>query len=327
LKEEKGYMGAYAIRRLLWIPVTVILATIVVFLLVRFIPGDIIDTIQAQMEANGGTGMIDRAAVEHTLGLDVPVYVQYGRWIRNIVFHGDLGNSLRTQLPITPLIINRVPITFELGLMGILIGLIISLPIGVYAAIRQDTIPDYILRSIAIILISVPSFWIGTLIVLYPSIWWGWTPPMEFIPFFKDPLGNLGMMIIPALVLGTGQTGGTMRMTRTMMLEVLRQDYIRTAWSKGLSERIVVIRHAIKNAFIPIVTMVGGGIPMLVGGSVIIEQIFNLPGMGRLMYDSLMARDYPIVSAINLILATLVIATNLLVDLTYGWLDPRIHYQ
>jgi peptide/nickel transport system permease protein len=271
--------------------------------------------------------MIDRAAVEHTLGLDVPVYVQYGRWIRNIVFHGDLGNSLRTQLPITPLIINRIPITFELGLMGIIIGLIISLPIGVYAAIRQDTIPDYILRSIAIILISVPSFWIGTLIVLYPSIWWGWTPPMEFIPFFKDPLGNLGMMIIPALVLGTGQTGGTMRMTRTMMLEVLRQDYIRTAWSKGLSERIVVIRHAIKNAFIPIVTMVGGGIPMLVGGSVIIEQIFNLPGMGRLMYDSLMARDYPIVSAINLILATLVIATNLLVDLTYGWLDPRIHYQ
>ena len=177
-------MGAYAIRRLLWIPVTVILATIVVFLLVRFIPGDIIDTIQAQMEANGGTGMIDRAAVEHTLGLDVPVYVQYGRWIRNIVFHGDLGNSLRTQLPITPLIINRIPITFELGLMGIIIGLLISLPIGVYSAIRQDTIPDYILRSIAILLISVPSFWIGTLVVLYPSIWWGWTPPMEFISFF-----------------------------------------------------------------------------------------------------------------------------------------------
>jgi len=319
-------MGAYAIRRLLWIPVTVILATIVVFLLVRFIPGDIIDTIQAQMEANGG-GTIDRPAIERALGLDVPVYVQYGRWISNIVFHGNLGTSLRNQQPITPLIINRIPLTFELGLMGIIIGLLISLPIGVYAAIRQDTVPDYILRSIAILLISVPSFWIGTLVVLYPSIWWGWTPPMEFISFFKDPLGNLGMMIIPALVLGTGQTGGTMRMTRTMMLEVLRQDYIRTAWSKGLSERIVVIRHAIKNAFIPIVTMVGGGIPMLIGGSVIIEQIFNLPGMGRLMLDSLFARDYPIVSAINLIFATLVIATNLLVDLTYGWLDPRIHYQ
>jgi peptide/nickel transport system permease protein len=320
-------MGAYAVRRLLWIPVTVILATIVVFLLVRFIPGDIVDTIQAQMQDQGGTGVIDRAAIEHALGLDVPVYVQYGRWIKNIVIQGNLGKSLHTQLAITPMIANRIPITFELGLMGIIIGLIISLPIGVYSAIRQDTIPDYILRSIAIILISVPSFWIGTLVVLYPSIWWGWTPPMEFVSFFKDPLRNLGIIIIPALVLGTGQTGGTMRMTRTMMLEVLRQDYIRTAWSKGLTERIVVIRHAIKNAFIPIVTMVGGGIPMLIGGSVIIEQIFNLPGMGRLMYESLMGRDYPIVSAINLMFAALVIFTNLFVDLTYGWLDPRIHYQ
>jgi len=150
---------------------------------------------------------------------------------------------------------------------------------------------------------------------------------MEYISFAKDPLGNLGLMIIPALVLGATQTGGTMRMTRTMMLEVLRQDYIRTAWSKGLTERVVVIRHAIKNAFIPIVTIVGGGIPALIGGSVIIEQIFNIPGMGRLMLDSLSGRDYPIVSAINLMFATLVIFSNLLVDLTYGWLDPRIHYQ
>jgi peptide/nickel transport system permease protein len=314
-------------RRLLWIPVTLLLTTIVVFLLVRFIPGDIVDTIQAQMEANGGTGAIDRPAIEHALGLDVPVYVQYGRWIGNIVFHGNMGKSLRTQLPITPQIISRIPITFELGLMGIIVGLLISLPIGVYAAIRQDTITDYILRSIAILLISIPSFWLGTLVVLYPSLWWGWTPPMEFISLFKNLPGNLGMMIIPALVLGAAQTGGTMRMTRTMMLEVLRQDYIRTAWSKGLSERVVVLRHAVKNAFIPIVTMIGAGIPSLIGGSVIIEQIFNLPGMGRLMYDSLMGRDYPIVSAINLILAVLVVVTNLGVDLTYGWLDPRIHYQ
>ena len=320
-------MGAYVIRRLLWIPVTIILTTVVVFLLVRFIPGDIVDTIQAQMAANGGAETVDRNAIEHALGLDVPVYVQYGRWIGKIVVHGDMGTSLRTQQAITPQILKRIPLTFELGLMGILVGLVISLPIGVYAAIRQDTITDYILRSIAILLISVPSFWIGTLVILYPSIWWGWTPPMEFISFFKNPLGNLGMMIIPALVLGAAQTGGTMRMTRTMMLEVLRQDYIRTAWSKGLSERVVVLRHAIKNAFIPIVTMIGAGIPTLIGGSVIIEQIFNLPGMGRLMFDSLLGRDYPIVSAINLIMAILVIFTNLFVDVTYGWLDPRIHYQ
>jgi peptide/nickel transport system permease protein len=320
-------MGAYAMRRLLWIPVTLLLTTIVVFLLVRFIPGDIVDTIQAQMVDNGGAGAIDRPAIEHALGLDVPVYTQYGRWIGNIVFHGNMGKSLRTQLPITPQIVSRIPITFELGLMGIIVGLLISLPIGVYAAIRQDTITDYILRSIAILLISIPSFWLGTLVVLYASLWWGWTPPMEFISLFKNLPGNMGMMIVPALVLGAAQTGGTMRMTRTMMLEVLRQDYIRTAWSKGLSERVVVLRHAVKNAFIPIVTMIGAGIPSLIGGSVIIEQIFNLPGMGRLMYESLMGRDYPIVSAINLILAVLVVVTNLGVDLTYGWLDPRIHYQ
>jgi peptide/nickel transport system permease protein len=320
-------MGAYAMRRLLWIPVTLLLTTIVVFLLVRFIPGDIVDTIQAQMVDNGGAGAIDRPAIEHALGLDVPVYTQYGRWIGNIVFHGNMGKSLRTQLPITPQIVSRIPITFELGLMGIIVGLLISLPIGVYSAIRQDTITDYILRSIAILLISIPSFWLGTLVVLYASLWWGWTPPMEFISLFKNLPGNLGMMIVPALVLGAAQTGGTMRMTRTMMLEVLRQDYIRTAWSKGLSERVVVLRHAVKNAFIPIVTMIGAGIPSLIGGSVIIEQIFNLPGMGRLMYESLMGRDYPIVSAINLILAVLVVVTNLGVDLTYGWLDPRIHYQ
>jgi peptide/nickel transport system permease protein len=255
------------------------------------------------------------------------VYVQYGIWASNIVVHGDMGKSLRTGLPITPEIIRRIPITFELGLMATLIGLIIAIPIGIYAAIRQDSILDYILRSISILLISVPSFWIGTMVVLYPSIWWGWTPPMEFIPFGANPLGNLGMMILPALVLGTMSTGGTMRMTRTMMLETLRQDYIRTAWSKGLNERVIVIRHAAKNAMIPIVTMVGGSIPGLIGGSVIMEQIFNLPGMGRFMLDALQNRDYPEVSAVNLILATVVICNNLFIDLTYGWLDPRVHYQ
>ena len=319
-------MGAYAIRRLLWIPVTVILTTMIVFLLVRFIPGTIVDIIESQMAANGG-GTIDRAAILKLLGLNVPVYVQYGRWVSNIVVHGSFGTSLRSSQPITPMILQRIPLTFELGLMALIIGLLISIPIGVYSAIRQDTITDYFLRSLSILLISIPSFWLGTMIVLYPSIWWHWAPPMEFIPLFKNPIGNLAMMIIPALVLGSQQSGSTMRMTRTMMLETLRQDYIRTAWSKGLSEKVVVIRHAMKNALIPVVTMVGGGIPSLVGGSVIIEYIFNLPGMGRLMIDALNGRDYPIISAINLIMATIVIANNLFIDLTYGWLDPRIHYQ
>ena len=320
-------MGAYAVRRALLIPVTVILASMLVFLLVRFIPGDIVDLIQAQMAANGGGDTIDRAAVERALGLDVPVYVQYARWASRIVLHGNMGVSLRTNLPITPEIIRRIPITFELSLMATIIGAVIAIPIGLYSALRQDTIIDYILRSGAILLMSVPSFWIGAMVVLYPSIWWGWTPPMEYIYFNKDPIGNLTMMIIPAMVLGSMGTGGTVRMMRTLMLETLRQDYIRTAWSKGLTERIIVFRHAMKNAMIPIVTMYGGVIPGLLGGSVIMEQIFNLPGMGRLMLDALQNRDYPIISAINLMMAIIIICNNLLIDMTYGWLDPRIHFQ
>ena len=222
---------------------------------------------------------------------------------------------------------HRLPVTMELGVMGLIIGIIISIPIGVYAAIRQDTIPDYILRSLAILLISVPSFWIGTMIMIYPSIWWGWSPPMELIQFSKNPLGNIGMFLLPAIVLGTGLTGTAMRMTRAMMLETLRQDYTRTAWAKGLTERAIVIRHAMKNALIPVVTIIGMQLPLIIGGSVIIEQIFVLPGIGRLLLEALNQRDYPIVSGINLVFATFVIVVNLLVDLTYGWLDPRIHYQ
>ena len=319
-------MGAYASRRLLWAAVTVILTSMIVFLLLRFIPGNIINIIQANMAANGG-GLIDRAAISKLLGLNVPVYVQYTRWITGIVLHGNLGSSLMNSRPITPLIVQRIPLTFELCLMSLIIVLLISIPIGIYAAIRQDTILDRILRSFAIILMSVPNFVIAGIITFYVFIWWHYFTPLVFISIGKDPLGNLGMMIMPALALGSQQTGGTMRVMRTMMLETLRQDYIRTAWAKGLRERVVVIRHALKNALIPVITMVGGWIPILIGGSVIIEYIFNLPGVGRLLFDALNNRDYPMISAITLILSVFVVLSNLLVDLAYGWLDPRIHYQ
>jgi peptide/nickel transport system permease protein len=299
----------------------------VVFLLVRFIPGNVVDLIIAEIQPSAGTAVIDRAAIEHELGLDVPVYVQYCRWVSNNVTKGSLGYSLNGHRDIAAEIMHRLPVTMELGVMGLIIGIIISIPIGVYAAIRQDTIPDYILRSLAILLISVPSFWIGTMIMIYPSIWWGWSPPMELIQFSKNPLGNIGMFLLPAIVLGTGLTGTAMRMTRAMMLETLRQDYTRTAWAKGLTERVIVVRHAMKNALIPVVTIIGMQLPLIIGGSVIIEQIFVLPGIGRLLLEALNQRDYPIVSGINLVFATFVIIVNLLVDLTYGWLDPRIHYQ
>ena len=267
-----------------------------------------------------------REIIRHRLGLDVPVHVQYGRWIGGVL-QGDLGVSLRSDQPITPKILSRLPVTFELGVFAIMIGLLISLPIGIYSAIRQNTISDYAGRGIAIILISVPIFWTATMMMLYPSLWWGWSPSMELIHFTEDPLGNLGMFLLPAAILGMVLSGTTMRMTRTMALEVLRQDYIRTAWSKGLKERVVVMRHVLKNALIPVVTIVGFQLPLLIGGSVIIEQIFVLPGLGALLLESIEKRDYPIVSGINLFIATAVVLINLLIDLTYAFLDPRVRYR
>jgi peptide/nickel transport system permease protein len=221
----------------------------------------------------------------------------------------------------------RWPVTFELGILALLVTQIIALPIGIYSAIRQDSWGDYFARSFAIVCIAVPSFWLGTLVIVYPSRWWGYTPPVMYIPFNINPIGNLKMFIIPAIVLGMSGAGTNMRLMRTMMLEVLRQDYIRTAWSKGLREGIIVIRHALKNALIPVVTMIGYQLPVLVGGAVIIENIFNLPGMGRLLTDATSERDYPIVTAVVLIISLVLVFINLLTDLSYGFLDPRIHYK
>ena len=223
-------------------------------------------------------------------------------------------------------IFSRVGVTFELGLLAIVTALLLGLPIGVYSAYRQDTLGDYIGRSIAIVLLAVPTFWLATMVILYPAIWWGWSPPVEIIPFAEDPLGNLAQFIIPGFITGTFLAGVTMRMTRTMMLEVLRQDYIRTAYAKGLAERLVVTRHALKNAFIPVITIVGMELPLLVGGAIITEQIFTLPGMGRLLLVSLENRDYTMVSGINLVIAAAVVGANLLVDISYAYLDPRVRY-
>ena len=333
-------MRAYLIRRLLLIIPTLFILSILVFLSVRFLPGDIIDAMVAEMEAYGAGG-IDREALERMLGLDVPVYVQYGRWLGvlptpdwltgesryNGILQGTLGESLMGQFSVEERILDRLPVTIELGLLSIVIGLVIALPVGIYSAIRQDTAADYAGRSIAIIGLATPNFWLGIMVMIYPAIWWGWSPPMEMIPFTEDPLGNLEMFIIPSLILGTYLSAATMRMTRTMMLEVLRQDYIRTAWSKGLKESVVIMRHAVKNALIPVVTLIGLQLPILIGGSVIIENIFNLPGLGRLMLSSLRVRDYPAVSGLNLFFATVVIGVNLMIDLIYPYLDPRVRYS
>ena len=319
-------MRAYVIRRLLLILPTLFILSILVFLSVRFIPGDVIDALEGRMEWMV-TGGIDRAALERRLGLDVPVWVQYGRWIGDIFLHGSLGESLLGRGAVKERIIERLPVTLELGLMAILIGLVIALPVGIYSAIRQDTVADFLGRSVAIIGLATPNFWLGIMVMIYPAIWWGWAPPLELVSFTEDPPGNLAVFIVPSLILGTAAAAATMRMTRTMMLEVLRQDYIRTAWSKGLRERVVVIRHAVKNALIPVVTLIGLQLPILVGGAVIMENIFNLPGLGRLLLTALNDRDYAMVSGINLFFATGVVVINLLIDLVYGILDPRVRYD
>ena len=319
-------MRAYIIRRLLLIIPTMFLLSILVFLSVRFIPGDVIDAMVSKMAGQMMPGF-DREALEHKLGLDVPVWVQYGRWIGGIFRHGTLGESLWGDWTVEEKIIGRLPVTIKLGVLAILIGLLIALPVGIYSAIRQDTAADYVGRSIAIIGLATPNFWLALMVLLYPAIWWGWSPPLELVPFTEDPLGNLAVFLIPSLILGTAMAAATMRMTRTTMLEVLRQDYIRTAWSKGLRERVVVMRHVIKNALIPVVTLIGLQLPILVGGAVIMENLFNLPGLGRLMLLALNDRDYPVISGINLFFGTAVLGINLIIDLIYPYLDPRVRYE
>ena len=318
-------MRAYIIRRLLLAIPTLFILTIIVFLSVRFIPGDIIDVMSKRLMFLGKT--VDREAVEVMLGLDVPVYVQYGRWMEGIFLHGTLGQSLMASWTVEERIIGRLPVTIELGALAIIIGLVIALPVGIYSAIRQDTAADYLGRSIAVIGMATPNFWLALMVMLYPAIWWGWSPPMEYIPFTEDPLGNLGVFLIPSLILGTAASAATMRMTRTMMLEVLRQDYVRTAWSKGLNERVVITRHVLKNALIPVVTLIGLQLPIMVGGAVIMENIFNLPGIGQLAVTALTERDYPVVSGVNLVVASAVMGANLMIDMIYPYLDPRVRYS
>lgn len=320
-------MSSYIIRRLFLTIPTLLVVTMIVFLLVRFIPGSAIDQMLTHTEVGSEQEMeVIKEEIRHVLGLDVPIYVQYGQWLSKVI-QGDLGVSLWTRLSIKEQIIRRLPISLELGVIGIIIALVFAIPIGVYSGIRQDTWGDYGGRTIAILAISLPSFWVGTIVMIFPSIWWDWSPAIEYIPLTEDLAGNLLQFVVPGIIIGMVMSGTTMRMTRTMMLEVLRQDYIRTAWSKGLNERTVIMRHALKNALIPVVTIVGVIFPVMIGGSVVLEQIFALPGIGRYLIDALNKRDYPVISGINLVLASFILVINLGVDLTYAYLDPRIRYE
>ena len=328
-------MRAYIIKRLLLIVPTMFIVSLIVFSVIRLIPGNIIDLMMT--EGTGGAwGIVDRAAIEEAMGLDVPILTQYGRWVGVVpqtdgsfsgALQGDLGKSLWTRTPVTTEVADRWQVTVELGLFAMIVALLIALPVGIYSALRQDTWGDYIARSFAILCIAIPGFWLGTLIIVFFSIWWGYSPSLALFPFTEDPVGNLKMFILPAIVLGMILCGGTMRMTRTMMLEVLRQDYVRTAWAKGLRERVVILRHALKNALIPVISVIGVQVRIIIGGTVIIEEVFNLPGLGRLVVSATLERDYTLLSGVMLLIAAAVVSINLVVDLTYAYLDPRIQYK
>ncbi|GHC74204.1 ABC transporter permease [Pseudorhodoferax aquiterrae] len=315
-------MHAYIARRLLSLLPTLVIASLIVFISIRLIPGDVVDLMLSNNDISAEPK--SREQLIAALGLDQPMWKQYLLWLRAIVFHGDLGTSLWQGTSVAEQIGHRLPVTMELGLIALVVSLSMALPIGIYSAMRQDTAGDYAARSFSILLLAVPSFWLGTMVVVFPSIWWGWSPPIDYVGFFADPWKNLQQMLVPGIVLGTSLSAITMRMTRTMMLEVLRQDYIRTAQAKGLGERVIVLRHALRNALIPVVTLIGLQAPLLLGGAVIIEQIFVIPGMGMLLLEAVSQRDYPIVTGVFLIVGVAVLVINLLVDLSYGLLDPKV---
>ncbi len=317
-------MQKYILRRLALMVPTLVGVTLFVFGMMRLLPGDAVSMMLQDYSAYSYAK--DAADLRAKLGLDKPFLEQYTSWVGRTL-QGDLGVSLRNQTPIVVDLKRYLPVTFELGGLGLLIALVISIPLGVYSAIRQDTLADYIARSTATAMLAIPGFWLGILAITLPSIWWGWAPPLRYSQLFDDPAKNLTQMILPAAILGIGLSGGMMRLTRTQMLEVLRQDYIRTAWAKGLQERFVILRHALKNGIIPVVTLLGLQLSVLVSGTVVLESIFVVPGMGRYLLDAINNRDYPIVQAVILVFATLIIFSNLVIDILYAWLDPKIRYS
>ncbi len=325
-------MRAYVIRRLFILIPTLLLISFLVFFLVNLIPGDIIDA----MRSKAMDVQIDRAAIEARLGLDKPMIVQYLHWLGIIpgpqgtfsgILQGDFGVSWWQSVPVWKLINPRWPVTLELGILALLIAQLIALPIGVVSALRQDTWVDFFARSLAIMMIAIPTFWLGSMILVFPALWWGYMPPIMYVSITEDFIENFKMLVIPSIIMGMSMGGMTMRMMRTMMLEVQRQDYIRTAWAKGLRERVVVMRHALKNALIPVVTLIGLQTPVVIGGAVVMERIFSLPGMGRLLMDAINGKDQPLVMGIVVLFAVVMVVVNLVVDLTYAWLDPTVQYR
>jgi peptide/nickel transport system permease protein len=317
-------MLSYIVKRLLESLVVVILVSVIVFAGMRLLPGDPLLLLfnPNQIESFSDEQL---AQIRHDSGLDKPMAVQYAVWVGNI-FHGDLGKSILYKTSVSKDIAQRMPLTAHIGILAFIIGVIIGIPLGVVSAVKRGTWVDTLVTTLANLGITVPTFWLGIMMIYLFAITLHWLPVMGYTSPFVDLWKGTKQLLMPVFCLAIFPIAGNARQARSSMLEVLRQDYIRTAWSKGLKERAVIMRHALKNSLIPIVTLAGMGISGIVGGSVLIEQVFNIPGMGRLAVDSLFTHDYAYVQGITLIITIVVVLANLLVDISYGWLDPRIRY-
>lgn len=307
------------------IPLTVLGVSLLVSLTLELLPGNVADIILA--ESGGFNSDLTKSSIESDLGLDKNVFQRWAEWLGNVA-QGDFGEYFRGGRSVGDEIEHRLPVTLQLAGMALVLSLFIAIPIGVVSAIRQDSLVDYFSRSIAIFMLAAPSFWLGVMFIVLvgnysPSL----LPPVTYHDAWEDPWLNFKQMWAPAVILAFALAGSVMRLTRSQMLEVLRQDYVRTAWSKGLRERVIVSRHAVRNAFIPVLSLIGVQVNILISGSIVLEQIFGLPGLGLMLLSALSTREYLAVQGVLLVVAVLIVVTNFIVDIAYSVLDPRIRYN
>lgn len=316
-------MTGYIIQRLALFVPTLVLASFLAFGIMRILPGD--PAIAMLGGAEGSFTREDLELVREKLGTNRPLYVQYGTWIGDMV-RGDLSESFFFRVPVTELMRDRFPVSTQLAVMALIISYIVAIPLGVLSAVKQDTWFDHAAKVFTIAGVALPTFWVGILVLFILGNYFEWVPKLNYANLWENPLTNMQQMIFPALALGYFNTAFAARLTRSTMLEVMHEDYIRTARSKGLRELAVIGRHAVKNAFLPVITIIGFQLGRLFGGAVVIEAIFVIPGVGTLLVESVLIRDYPVVQAVILMIALIVLVLNLFVDLLYGWLNPRIRY-
>ena len=315
-------MAKYVVKRVLLLIPTTFLVCVIIFALLRMLPGDAVSNLQYQLQSAGDYD-ITYEEVEEMLGMDKPAVQQFFIWLWDAL-RGDLGDCLFQSESVVDAIARQLPASLELGILTLILTNVISIPLGLYCAARQDSKADVIIRVVSLVLMSIPAFWLATMVLVYPAIWWGYSPPSEYVSILKNPIQNLQMFLIPSLLGAMSQAGMQIRTVRTVTLDVMRTDYIRTVWAKGAPERKVLFSHAFKNGLIPVITLIGNSVAQLIGGNVILENIFNIPGIGQQVIVAIGNRDYPLVQGCILVFSLFTMIVNLIVDISYKWIDPRV---